>query len=296
MGKKAEAEALLRREQTALLQKQIDGLTQQLSAYQKEKAKDKTKDAGPIRDRSLAKVRNAGRDNSRDTDQVDLWESTIGYERQLHVEQSFDFRFSRHPPIGFISALTLGTEPLKPDLPVINPTLLQGGGAANTSQAGRQGIVYAVGPLTAVSWELGDTDPITFQARVSADSKEKLTALRYATTPVIDVTLSWMVFEFDEVRRSYYASFSNANSDTSPATPVRGQLEKRGRRLELRIGSGPADDIEVPQNFTVQFSIVPKDDSPQNIYLAAGYLRKVQKTWGRSKNPSTPSGSPTGGS
>lgn len=205
----------------------------------------------------------------------------LGYERTLDVGQAFNFRLGSQSAIGFIVALTIGGKVIRPELGMIDPTLLGTATASATAATGVAASRVSVGALSRISWELGDADPILFEARISAQAKQQILLSQYAQKPVIDVSVAWVVYEYDQSDHKYYVAFANSASGDGAGTPAQGQLWKQGRNLELRVGSGLATEVSAPPNFSLYFAIVPKQQLRQNLYLATGPLLRLTKAWGR---------------
>lgn len=205
----------------------------------------------------------------------------LGYERTLDLEQSFDFRLDRQSAIGFIASLTIGGTQIQPELGMFDPTLLGSATASATAAIGVAASRPSVGALSQIAWELGDADPIRFEARISARAKQQILLAQYAQKLVIDVTVAWVVYEYDQVTHKYYVAFANSASGNASGSPAQGQLLKKGRNLELRVGSGLATEVSTPPNFSLYFAIVPKQQLKQELYLATGPLLRLTKPWGR---------------
>ena len=201
-----------------------------------------------------------------------------GYSCSLDIEQAFNFSLARQRAVGFITKLELNRRPITPEFMI--PGYLTGARARTTAtnSTGAAGRQKSVAVLESIEWNLGDTDPIVFVARISALARQKISMVQYRLPISVDVTVSWVVYEYDEVRRKYYVSF--ATSPTGNGGLVKCILQKTGGALELGVGATPEKDIQMPRNYRLSFSIVPKKGPKQRLHLAAGVTLRMIKLWG----------------
>lgn len=211
-------------------------------------------------------------------------EAGFGYERDLDLEQAFNFRFDRQEPVGFLLSLTMGTARIEQELGMIDPSLADTGSVSATAARAPMAAVRAVGPLSSIAWELGDTDPIEFCARISPLAKQQLMGVQYAQRSVVDVTVAWATYEYDPLAHKYYVAFASSSGGAAGGSPAKGQLVKERGKLALKVSAKPSvDELGAPPTFELSFSIVPKDNLTQTLYLATGSTLRLNKPWGRTK-------------
>lgn len=207
------------------------------------------------------------------------------YERELDLVQGYNFKKDVQKPIGFITGLTIGGNNILADQQVSTPINdMKSVKTTMTDSEVKAGSLKVVSVLKKVKWDLGDVDPIEFEGTVSVQGKQMLMGLLFATMINIDVTVSYVVYEYDPLARVYYVAFSNSpagNLDVKGGGKgVAGMIKKDGDNLALTVQPTPSQDVQSPENYDFTLQIVPSP-TPQPLYLAAASTRRVTKYWGR---------------
>lgn len=224
------------------------------------------------------------------------------YERTLDLVQGYNFKKDVQLPIGFITYLSIGTGQIVPaDQTISTPITNIATPATVTAAAGVAGSLKVVSVLKRIKWDLGDIDPIEFEGTLSVTGKQFVMSLLYATMIDIDVSVSFVVYEYDPVARVYFVAFSNTVITTGdvPATAsagIRGLVRKESGALKLEVSPTPAAEVQSPENYDFKLTVSPQPLN-QQLFLAAANTRRVTKYWGRlgppnSSNPTitTPKG------
>ncbi|MBL8632686.1 MAG: hypothetical protein JNM40_05630 [Myxococcales bacterium] len=210
------------------------------------------------------------------------------YNRAMNVKQGFDFKKDQQATIGFLTSLKIGMETFTPDFTVNSPMAAVTGTGLTANATATIGALTVVGVLANVTWALGDTDPLIFEAQVSIASKQAISALVYASMIDVDCEVGFVVYEYDPLSKKYYAAFSNsaqAATDAAAGRSVRGQIQKDGEALGLEIDAEAGTDVESPKNYKLTLKVVPKPEV-QSLLFATSATRKVTKNWGR-QGPAT---------
>lgn len=213
------------------------------------------------------------------------------YERELDLVQGYNFKKDVQKPIGFITALTIGTTQFAPDQWISSP--ISDVSSSGSQEAGisevKNGMLPVVAVLKKIKWDLGDTDPIEFEGTLSVTGKQMAMSLLYATMIDIQVSFSYVIYEFDPIHKQYFTAFSNSVSGAadgkSGGRPLQGLVKKDGDNLALTVQPTPSTDVQSPENYDFTLQLVPWP-LPSPLYLAAATSRRVTKWWGR-KGPIT---------
>lgn len=216
------------------------------------------------------------------------------YERALNLVQAFNFKKDVQTPFGFVTAMTVGGVMLTPEMMLTAPPIANTNANTNTKpNSGSDGTgpiesaagQPCVGVLRNIKWDLGDTDPITFSGNLGVLGKQMIMGLLYATMIDSSVTLSWCVYEYDPLTRSYYLAFSDTK-EGSVATSMGGKgnpqalIKKDSENLLLSVKPDPSTDVQSPENYEFELTVVPFPD-PKLLYMASASTRKITKFWGR---------------
>ncbi len=175
------------------------------------------------------------------------------------VSQGFNFRSDGQSSVGYITALTIGTTPLRADLAVKNPT-----DASSIS---------VVGVLSHVSWAGSATDPISFTAQVSSSNRQAIASLMHQTMSSAQAQIGFVVFTYDPMARKYYKSFCPLNAGTLTAA-----IAKSGTTPRLTVDSSPGL-VTNPLNFQMSITVAPPSSS-QKLQVANSASVQVVKTVG----------------
>lgn len=176
------------------------------------------------------------------------------------VEQGFNFQKDNKDTVGHLTYLKIGETVLKADFKETDPENI-------TKQVG------IVGVLSALQWQGGYADPVTFAAQVSADNQKTLAALIKKNQANTKVEFGFNVYDYDRKAKKYHKSFH------SNGVRLQGLVLKQGGGLSLNIAADASEEVPAPKNFTLQLGVMPQD-SAQEIHLGSSCTDKFVKQWG----------------
>lgn len=205
------------------------------------------------------------------------------YERELDLVQGYNFKKDIQKPIGFITSLTIGEAVILPDQTVSTPITNVAATASSTDADMTAGTLAVVSVLKKIKWDLGDTDPIEFEGTLSVNGKQLVMGLLYATMINIQVSVGYVIYEFDPINKKYFVAFSNTVSGAADATAgagVSALVKKDGDNLALTVSPTPSSEVQSPENYDFTLQVVPLPVA-QKLFLAAATTRRVTKFWGR---------------
>jgi len=185
------------------------------------------------------------------------------FARSMDIYQGFNFKKDKQTPVGFVTQLTLGGElTLEPDQLSIKDPM----------QPTAELEDKVVGVLSHYLWETGTTDAMYLSMQISVANKTKLAAKLLTDWTSMDVTFSYVVYEYDPVQKKYFKS-----NWTEPE--LKGILEKNGNDLNLTVADDPSTEVQSPKNFTLQIGIKPQTEE-QTVNMATGDGFNLTKIWG----------------
>jgi len=183
------------------------------------------------------------------------------FSRSLDVYQGFNFKKDKQSPVGFITKLTVGEMTMKADqTTIMDPT-----------NPGKPLEGAVVGVLNHYLWETGVTDAMYLSGQISTENKQELSAKLLGELTNLEVTFSYIIFEYDPAQKKYFVS--NKGKD------LKGILEKTGENLNMSVADDPSHEVQSPKNFTLQVGIKPPT-TEQSIELATAFSKNVAKKWG----------------
>lgn len=184
------------------------------------------------------------------------------YNRPLDIYQGFNYNKDLQTPVGFITALKIGTESLTADLTCKNPT--------NSTQN-----LMAVAVLNHAYWGCGVTDPILLSGQVSVTNRQKIAMLVLEGLTNITVEFQYSVYDYDPAddKSKYYLAFH------SNSTTMKGLLELQGPDLNISVGDDRATEVQSPINYPMTIGIAPQPEA-QSIHIAVADGKNVAKAWG----------------
>ena len=184
------------------------------------------------------------------------------YSKVLSVKQGFNFDKDKQEKVGFLLALKIGDEELKPDFMTVMDPL-------NPTKALSSGIVAV---LNSFDWNTGSTDAIYISGQLSTQHRQKIAEMLLGTWSNVKVEFKFSVYEYEPSEKKFFMS---AFVDKA----LHGLLEKNGSDLNLDVADDPSMEVQSPQNYSFRIGIKPESQE-QQIQLAVGANRKVTKTWG----------------
>lgn len=181
------------------------------------------------------------------------------FSRALDVYQGYNYKKDKQTPVGYITALKLGTTQLAVDQTVKDPT--------NPTTD-----LPVVAVLNHYLWETGVTDSMYFSGQVSTANKQTIAQMLLGDFSNMEVLFKFTVYEYDPLAKKYYKSaFVDAD--------LKGLLEKNGNELNLSVADDPSSEVQSPKNFSVQAGIKPQSQA-QTCNLAVASTAQVTKAWG----------------
>lgn len=179
------------------------------------------------------------------------------------IKQGFNFYKDNQDTIGHITGLKIGSETYATDMKVQNPTAIKEGE-----------LVKVVGVVSAIRWDGGFADPITFTCQIGFENAKTAAVQTHKELTDTSVELKFDIYKYDPKAKKYYKCFHTGDAD------IKGLIEKNQGKLELEIDM-EAQNREVPSpiNFELYLSVMPKEEK-QSIHLAVADTAKLVKAWG----------------
>jgi hypothetical protein len=185
------------------------------------------------------------------------------FSKTLNVSQGFNFKKDMQSRVGFLTALTLGTQDLEKDILTIkdplNPTKDIDGG------------VVAV--LNYFSWSTERTGTVQISGQISANNRQKIAEMLLGTLTDTTVKFAFNICEYELGTKKYFKSAFTGKD------LLQGLIEKNGDDLSIAVADDPSTEVMVPRNYLFTLSIKPQSID-QEIYLAVGETRKKASAWG----------------
>lgn len=176
------------------------------------------------------------------------------------VDQGYNFRKDVSVPVGYLTALKIGTQQFAADTSCKDP--LQPGNA-----------LAVVAVLSAVSWGVGVTDTVYFAGQLSASHRQDVQMLAYLSLTNVEVEFKFQIFNYDPVAKLYYKCLYHGED------PMKGLLEKNGDDLNISVADDPSTEVQSPINYAFQIGIKPQPTA-QTITVATANQKNVVKNWG----------------
>lgn len=176
------------------------------------------------------------------------------------IKHGFDFNKVENANTGFISALKIGDVEFKADLMSLkNP---------EQPEADLGAMVGVVGSIAS---DGNPTGSIQISCQVTDTNRAEIAA-KIGTLDSIEVTFNVVIYSYDKAAKKYYKTFY---SDAA----LEGVLEKNGTDLALFVAEEPDTAIQMPENFTVTFSVKPAAKQ-QTYNIAKANTKNVATLWG----------------
>ena len=194
------------------------------------------------------------------------------FERECNVGQGYNFNKNERHTYGYINTLVIGGAKITPDIRVLSP------GATKP--------VFSV--LSKVSWDMDRGTPITFEGRVSAENAAGLRALIQQSMAFPIVTLSFVVYEYDQENQVYFTCFKPSTT-TQPgpsptAPPINARIsEPRELPLGLYVDPTPAIDPAGIRNHAFGLTVIPPGPGEQLLQIQNSINKTIRKPWGLSR-------------
>src|ERR1700732_59001 len=115
------------------------------------------------------------------------------------VDQGYNFRKDVSTPVGFITAMKIGTKALAVDTTCKDPM--------NPATDLK---VFAV--LSDVSWGVGGTDAIYYTGQITAPNRQDIQMLAYLDLTNVEVLFKFRVYNYDPVAKKYYQCFQTGDT------------------------------------------------------------------------------------
>jgi hypothetical protein len=180
------------------------------------------------------------------------------------LQQGFDFNKVVNANTGFISALKIGDVEFKADLMSLkNP---------EQPEADLGAMVGVVGSIAS---DGNPTGSIQISCQVTDTNRAEIAA-KIGTLDSIEVTFNVVIYSYDKQAKKYYKTFY---SDAA----LEGVLEKNGHDLALFVAEEPDTVCQMPENFTVTFSVKPAAKQ-QTYNVAKANTKNVATLWGITKS------------
>lgn len=180
--------------------------------------------------------------------------------RRLSVEQGFDFNKDVQAPLGFITAMKIGTKALHANLNCKKAT--------NPKQG-----LKAVAVLTHVHWNYNLTGPIYFDGRIGVLNRIEVADLVADGLANIQCEFKFVVFDYDPLKGKYFETFHSNNK------AMKAVIELNREDLNIAVGVEPEPEPQSPDNYHFQIGLVPQPQA-QSLHLATSHGKNKARAWG----------------
>lgn len=197
-------------------------------------------------------------------------EEASAVEKQRYrtsVYDAWNFHSDTTNPIGHLTSLKIGSTLASNVIEVVDPEKPFLEGIHNTANP------KPVGIISAIRWDGGVADPITFTCQVTAENYLILARLIYQRD--IDTTVEFTFTIYDHKDQpTYYKAFHSGEQI------LKGIIEKTGGELEFEIDNEPSWEVPSPRNYELYLSVMPKEGQEQQLQVNG-----ENKPWGGSPAP-----------
>lgn len=170
------------------------------------------------------------------------------------VPRTFDFKIKETPITGYILSMKLKDDALTADWGVKDPE-------NPTSE------LKVVAVLDLVKWSGKSTDPMTFVGRMSTGNRQIYNAWRAKQDGGSDVSVNWVIKEYDDNAKQYYQSFHSDGAEIKFMT-----TETQPPAMEPK----PELKPEKPMNYKFTLCLSPKSEGgTQKLGYATGSSHKM---------------------
>lgn len=183
------------------------------------------------------------------------------FQKSCDIYQGYNFKKDVTTPVGFITALTVGDTELTADQTCKDPM-------------SPEDDLVVVTVLNGALWELGVTDALYFGGQVSIANKQNIQMLTYKDLTKVDVTCTFVVYDYDPVEKKYFKCMLPTDDATLNCV-----LEKNGTDLNINVADDASTEVQSPENFSFQIGLKPQP-SAQQVTIATSFSIKVVKAWG----------------
>lgn len=183
------------------------------------------------------------------------------FQKPCDQYQGYNFKKDVQTPVGYITALKIGTTALAVDQTVKDPLK-----PADD--------LKVVAVLTGALWELGPTDALYFSGQVSITNKQNIQLLTYTEMTQVEVICKFAVYDYDPVQKAYYQCMLGTGD-----AELKGIIEKNGDDLNVGIADEKSPEVQSPENYAFQIGFKPQPTA-QQITIATSFSNKAVKAWG----------------
>ena len=184
------------------------------------------------------------------------------------VYEAWNFTVNSQKLIGHITKLKIGGTEVKKCIEIADPTK-----ATNT----KKGItsVKVVAIISAIRWDGGYTDPITFTCQITADNYKKIAPILFKKDIKTNVDFGFCVYDYDHDNATpgYFKRFFTE-------TDLKGLIEKNNGELEFGIEDQVSTIVPSPRNWELYLSIMPVDDKTMTVTAAPAKGANMVGGWG----------------
>jgi hypothetical protein len=179
------------------------------------------------------------------------------------IEQGFNFQKDNQDLVGHITGLKIGANKFAADLAVQDPTAIDKGTK-----------VKVVGIVSAIRWDGGFAQPITFTCQVGFANAKTAAVQTHQDLSDTSVELQYIIYKYDPKEKKYYQCFHSNKKD------LKGLVEKNGGELEYEMDIENQNmQVPSPINFELYLSVMPQEEE-QEVHLAVSVSDKLVKKWG----------------
>jgi hypothetical protein len=161
------------------------------------------------------------------------------FTQSLDVNQGLAFQPTRPSSFGVVTALTIGSLTLTPDLVSTDPT------------QSPVAPLNAVGILSSDAWAGSAGNPLELSFQMSSTNRQALLAYLQQPLPNTTVNFSFRSYSYDPLNKRWFQSFSPTN-DAS----LDGSIVRSANQLQLFVGAQPSGGAGLPTTYTVQVQMV----------------------------------------
>ncbi|MEZ0227526.1 MAG: hypothetical protein ACAI25_02800 [Planctomycetota bacterium] len=185
------------------------------------------------------------------------------------IPQGFNYQKDSQETVGHLVSMQIGDNStvIKSDLKLQKP--------------GTDIKYDCVGVIENVTWNGGHGDPIDFACNVSTLNRQKIDLLRHLKLKNTELKIKFEVWQYDPLNKKYFTCMAGWEEGGTAPVVLDGLIKKESDKLKLEMPeTKPATEIVSPENWKLNFSIMPTTEKEQKILYATADQMNVAKAWG----------------
>ena len=198
-----------------------------------------------------------------------LLKEAFAVEKQRYrpnVYEAWNFTNNTTQPIGYLTSLKIGSVAASNIIDIIDPEKSSSEGKWNTADP------KPVGIISAIRWEGGVADPITFTCQITIENFKTLVPLIY--TKDLNAAVEFAFIIYGNNGTDYYKAFHTGDQ------VLKGTIEKNNGELEFEIEEEVSREVPSPRNWELYLSIMPPESGEQTLYIGTSKDNQQTAKWG----------------